>query len=182
MRYALSHKTSSTVAFGKISTKFGKLHLGLSEKGIALICFGRSFRTHLGRLKRRFPQIETQPRYFSPARRKLLRLAQQAISSYGKGRGNAFGRLPLDVDGTPFQCRVWQSISKIPWGKTVSYRQLAQRSGKPKALRAAASACGDNRLTLLIPCHRVVGSNGSLGGYAGGLTIKKKLLCYEAVV
>ena len=82
-------------------------------------------------------------------------------------------------DGTPFQQKVWREIKKIPRGKTVTYKELARRVGKPRAVRAVANAVGANKLLVTIPCHRVVRSDGTLGGYAGGLSAKKKLLALE---
>ena len=81
--------------------------------------------------------------------------------------------------GTPFQRRVWQEIAAIPYGETITYSELAERAGRPAAIRAAASACGANPIPLLIPCHRVVGKHGSPGGFAWGLTYKKELLALE---
>lgn len=85
-------------------------------------------------------------------------------------------KLPLDLRGTPFQLAVWSELLKIPKGETVSYAQLANKLGKPKAARAIGSACGANPIPFLVPCHRVVASDGSLGGFAFGLTMKQQLL------
>jgi O-6-methylguanine DNA methyltransferase len=82
-------------------------------------------------------------------------------------------------DGTPFQQKVWRAVMKIPRGKTTTYKELARRVGKPRAVRAVANAVGANKLLVTIPCHRVVRSDGTLGGYAGGLAAKKKLLALE---
>ncbi len=87
--------------------------------------------------------------------------------------------LPLDVQGTAFQERVWQALREIPPGTTVSYAELATRIGSPKAVRAVANACGANKLAFAIPCHRVVRSNGELGGYRWGLARKQQLLQRE---
>jgi len=87
--------------------------------------------------------------------------------------------LPLEIVGSEFQKRVWDELLKIPYGKTISYKDLASRLGNIKVIRAAAHANGVNPLPIVIPCHRVVGSNGSLIGYGGGLEIKKKLLILE---
>jgi AraC family transcriptional regulator of adaptative response/methylated-DNA-[protein]-cysteine methyltransferase len=84
--------------------------------------------------------------------------------------------LPVDVRGTAFQQAVWQALRAIPPGETVSYATLAARVGRPSAVRATGSACGDNGLAVLIPCHRVLRTDGSLGGYAYGLERKKALL------
>ena len=90
--------------------------------------------------------------------------------------------LRLDPDGTPFQKSVWQELQKIPFGKQISYQELANRLGDPKVIRAAASANGKNPIGVIIPCHRVVGSDGSMVGYAGGISRKKWLLAHESPV
>jgi methylated-DNA-[protein]-cysteine S-methyltransferase len=87
--------------------------------------------------------------------------------------------LPLSPQGTPFQQRVWKELCKIPYGETISYGQLASRIGNPNASRAVGLANGFNPIPIIIPCHRVIGSNGKLTGYGGGLPIKEKLLALE---
>jgi len=87
--------------------------------------------------------------------------------------------LPLVLDGTEFQLLVWRNLRKIPYGETVSYGQLAQRIGSPQAARAVGLANGSNPIPIIIPCHRVIGSNGDLTGFGGGLAVKKKLLALE---
>jgi len=87
--------------------------------------------------------------------------------------------LSLSPQGTPFQRRVWIELQKIPYGKTISYGELARRIGNPKASRAVGLANGSNPISIVIPCHRVIGSNGKLTGYGGGLPIKEKLLALE---
>ena len=89
--------------------------------------------------------------------------------------------LPLDLQGTPFQLAVWSELLNIPKGETVSYAQLAAKLGKPKATRAVGTACGANPLPFLVPCHRVLRRDGSLGGFAFGLTMKQQLLDREKV-
>ena len=88
--------------------------------------------------------------------------------------------LPLAPEGTEFQLRVWQSLRAIPYGETLSYAQLAQKIGNPKAVRAVGLANGSNPIPIIIPCHRVIGSDGSLTGFGGGLPNKKKLLALES--
>ncbi|MBL7790598.1 MAG: methylated-DNA--[protein]-cysteine S-methyltransferase [Chitinophagales bacterium] len=87
--------------------------------------------------------------------------------------------IPLELIGTKFQQRVWQELQRIPYGKTISYLQLSKNLGDEKTIRAAATANGANCISILIPCHRVIGSDGALTGYAGGLPAKKKLLIIE---
>ena len=87
--------------------------------------------------------------------------------------------MPLAPEGTPFQRRVWDALLEIPYGETTSYGEIARRIGQPQASRAVGLANGSNPLPIIIPCHRVIGSNGSLTGYGGGLPIKQQLLALE---
>jgi AraC family transcriptional regulator of adaptative response/methylated-DNA-[protein]-cysteine methyltransferase len=90
--------------------------------------------------------------------------------------------LPLDVQGTAFQARVWQALRRIPVGMTVAYGELARQLGDPRAVRAVAAACARNPVAVVVPCHRVVGSNGQLTGYRWGLDRKRRLLAAEGAV
>jgi len=100
------------------------------------------------------------------------------LNEYITGRREVF-EMPLLMCGTSFQKSVWKGLMQIPFGETASYLELAKRIGNEKAVRAVASAVGANAVSLLIPCHRIIGSDGSLTGYAGGLEVKKKLLELE---
>lgn len=101
------------------------------------------------------------------------------LEAYFDGKLKDFD-LPLVLDGTEFQLRVWNNLRKIPYGETVSYGQLAKRIGSPDAARAVGLANGSNPIPIIIPCHRVIGSNGDLTGFGGGLPLKKKLLALES--
>jgi methylated-DNA-[protein]-cysteine S-methyltransferase len=101
------------------------------------------------------------------------------LRAYFGGELQEFG-VPLALEGTQFQLRVWRSLQTIPYGETISYGQLAQRIGNPKAVRAVGLANGCNPIPIIIPCHRVIGSDGSLTGFGGGLANKKKLLALES--
>jgi methylated-DNA-[protein]-cysteine S-methyltransferase len=105
----------------------------------------------------------------------------QALEEYFTGKPVSFKALPLDLQGSPFHLRVWQELIKIPPGETVSYRELARRLGNPKSARAVGQACGANPIPLIVPCHRVISSNGTLGGYSSGLSRKRWLLAHEGV-
>ena len=109
----------------------------------------------------------------------LLRLCAKQLDEYFNGKRKDFD-LPLQQDGTEFQAKVWDLLCKIPYGKTISYNDLAKQYGDLKAIRAVASANGKNNLAIIVPCHRVIGSNQSLTGYAGGLWRKKWLLEHES--
>lgn len=108
----------------------------------------------------------------------VLAEAVRQISEYLEGGRREFS-LPLNPAGTDFQKKVWRELVRIPYGDTVSYAELARRVGSHRAVRAVGSANGKNPLCLLIPCHRVIASNGTLGGYSGGLERKRQLLEIE---
>lgn len=107
--------------------------------------------------------------------------AMRQLREYFKGSRREFD-LPLAPKGTAFQKRVWRGLQEIPFGKTWSYGELAKRVGNPKASRAVGAANGANPLPIVIPCHRVIGADGTLTGFGGGLPTKKKLLDLEAAV
>ena len=108
----------------------------------------------------------------------MLARGRAELLEYFRGKRRAFD-LPLDPRGTPFQRRVWEALAAVPYGETVTYGALARRAGSPKAVRAVGQANHRNPLPILLPCHRVVGADGSLTGYAGGLELKRFLLDLE---
>ncbi len=112
----------------------------------------------------------------------LLRLAAQKLEAYLKGEGDVLRDLPLSPRGTDFQKLVWQALRTVPYGETHSYAWLAQAIGKPKAARAVGAANGKNTILLAIPCHRIVGADGSLTGFTAGVEMKKQLLELEGAL
>lgn len=108
----------------------------------------------------------------------ILKETQKQLEQYLKGQRKVFD-LPLDATGTDFQKRVWLELSKIPYGKTFSYSEIAKKIQNDRAVRAVGTANGRNPISLIVPCHRVIAADGTLGGYAGGLEIKEKLLHLE---
>jgi methylated-DNA-[protein]-cysteine S-methyltransferase len=110
-----------------------------------------------------------------------LREASAQLQAYFAGELRVFD-LPLRMTGTPFQRLVWDELLRIPYGTTISYGELARRIGRPSASRAVGAANGQNPIALIVPCHRVIGSNGTLTGYGGGLDRKEWLLQHETVV
>ena len=103
---------------------------------------------------------------------------KKELMEYFEGKRKVF-EIPLEVEGTEFQKKVWTEMAKIPFGERMSYGELAQKSGCPKGARAVGLACNKNKIPIIIPCHRVVGKNGNLTGFAGGLDIKAQLLKLE---
>ncbi len=111
----------------------------------------------------------------------LSRRCYEQLEEYFAGKRRGFD-LPLETKGTPFQEKVWQALQTIPYGESRSYEEIAAQIGNPKACRAVGMANHRNPISVLIPCHRVVGKNGSLTGYAGGLEVKKQLLELEEII
>ena len=120
---------------------------------------------------------ETVPRTGAGA---IVRQAEQELREYFAGRRRTF-TVKLDLEGTEFQRKAWQAMCKIPFGETISYGDQARKVGKPKAYRAVGSANGKNPIPIIVPCHRVLASDGSLGGYSLGLSMKRRLLALEGV-
>lgn len=146
-----------------ISSPVGSLVLRASNKGLVSIDRGKAARVK-GEAK---------------AERNVA-LAASELAEYFAGKRRKF-TVPLDLQGTPFQLQVWQTLRRIPFGKAVSYGEEARMLGKPKAARAVGSANGRNPIPIIVPCHRVVAGDGSLGGYSAGLPMKRKLLALEGV-
>ena len=154
-----------TIRWAVVESSLGPMLVAATDKGVCRLSFGRG-REELERL---FPKAELVEGGADFAA--LLQRVVAAIDDPASGRD-----IPVDVRGTAFQERVWQELRKIPPGETRSYAEIAAAAGNPRAVRAAGSANGANHVPVLIPCHCVVRSDGSLGGYAYGLEIKQKLL------
>jgi methylated-DNA-[protein]-cysteine S-methyltransferase len=153
------------ISYTKIDSPIGELLLAADDKGLRHIEFMRSHRAHPPD-----PAWNQDPR--------PLKEAIGQLRAYFAGKLDTFD-LPLAPEGTEFQKKVWHSLLDIPFGETISYGQLASRIGNPNASRAVGLANGSNPIPIIIPCHRVIGSNGKLTGYGGGLPIKEKLLALE---
>jgi methylated-DNA-[protein]-cysteine S-methyltransferase len=121
------------------------------------------------------------PTVAGAARDSLLKEVHSQLEAYFEGNRRDFD-LPLAPAGTDFQCRVWKELVRIPYGTTLSYGAIARRIRRPAALRAVGAANGRNPIPIIIPCHRVIGADGTLTGYGGGLPIKEHLLSLEGVV
>jgi methylated-DNA-[protein]-cysteine S-methyltransferase len=104
---------------------------------------------------------------------------EERLQAYFAGDVSALESIPVDPEGTRFERRVWRTLQRIPAGKTLTYGEIARKLGSPNAARAVGGACGRNPIVLVIPCHRVIGSNGSLTGFGGGIERKRWLLQHE---
>jgi len=156
------------------ATSLGRLLVAATERGVCAITLGDDDATLENALNSEYPQ-STRTRVRGDAQ---LRAWVAAVRAYIEGSHREIA-VPLDVAGTPFQQRVWQALQGIPYGETRSYAQVAASIAAPSAARAVASACARNRVSLVIPCHRVVRGTGALGGYRWGLARKERLLARE---
>ena len=162
------------IVTGMTQTPLGSMCIGATSEGICLAEFsnGRALE----------PEFDTLRRHFQcdivPGSNGLLEQLRTELAKYFAGELTQF-QVPVVYPGSGFQQAVWDALRLIPYGESLSYEALAHRLGRPKAVRAVGTANGQNRIAILIPCHRVVNKNGQLGGYGGGLWRKKALLELE---
>lgn len=150
----------------KMASPVGELTLFASERGLAAVLWPNELR------RIRLAPVTEDPHY------PLLLEAERQLNAYFNGELRQF-TVPLDFVGTEFQKKVWQALVAIPYGETRSYAEIAQAIGHPAAVRAVGAANGRNPVSIIAPCHRVIGSNGKLTGFAGGLEAKAFLLAIE---
>jgi AraC family transcriptional regulator, regulatory protein of adaptative response / methylated-DNA-[protein]-cysteine methyltransferase len=164
---------SRRVSFALRDCSLGLALIGASADGLCALMLGDDRETLLRAARARFPDAEAGEggADFESLATRALELIEQP----GQGWD-----LPLDIEGTPFQRRVWKALCEIPRGSTTSYAQIAERIGQPRAARAVAGACAANRIAVAIPCHRVVRGDGDLAGYRWGVARKRELLAREA--
>jgi methylated-DNA-[protein]-cysteine S-methyltransferase len=160
-------KTKMNYSYKIMPTIIGKLKLVASDKGLAAILWenDKPSRVRLGVLT----EDKNHP---------ILLQAERELAEYLDGKRKDFS-VKLDPVGTPFQSKVWEALEKIPFGETRSYGQIAKQIGNIKAVRAVGAAIGRNPVSVVVPCHRVIGASGDLTGFAGGLKIKEQLLTLE---
>jgi len=163
-----------TVHISQVETPIGRIRVVSTETGLAYVELPRASGCGMrGWLHHHLPDagcVETGD---------VNRPAIAQILEYLSGERTDFD-LPLDLRGTCFQRQVWQALQEIPFGECRSYRDIAVAVGRPKAVRAVGAANGSNPVSLVIPCHRVINSDGKLGGYGGGLALKARLLAMES--
>ena len=155
------------------SSLLKRLFVASTEKGVCMVDFLTLEKAFLKELRKRFPG-----KIIRDDRKNKAVLSQ--LKKYLKGKLQLFD-CPLDFGGTPFERKVWSELAKIPYGQTRSYKEIAQATGHPKAFRAVGNANGNNSIPLIIPCHRVIESNGGLGGFGHGIKVKRKLLDFERI-
>jgi AraC family transcriptional regulator, regulatory protein of adaptative response / methylated-DNA-[protein]-cysteine methyltransferase len=158
----------------RIETPIGPMYAAATSKGICMFDF-----TDRRMLETEFKELRNYLKaVILPGESGFFTLLEKEMNEYFEGKRQTF-TVPLDAPGTEFQKSVWEVLRKIPYGTTVSYKQQSVKLGKPEAVRAVANANGHNRISIIIPCHRVIGENGMLTGYGGGLWRKQWLLDLE---
>lgn len=158
-----------TIRYEILDTSLGRLLVSVSEHGVCELSFGDDDGELIASCKQRFPKAQ-----IAPANKRTRDMAAALVAAVESPSGAP--DVPLDMRGTPFQRAVWEQLCAIPAGSTISYGELARRVGRPKAVRAVAQACGANPVAVIVPCHRVIGADGSLTGYASGIERKRILL------
>ena len=165
-------KYDPNMVYAECSSPHGNLYLAATPQGLAGMWFTD---------QRHLPDVSNWQRREDASQLHILKETQRQLEAYFAGKLQQFD-LPLDLNaGTLFQQTVWQALLKIPFGKTTSYGALSSSIGKPLAVRAVGTAIGRNPIGIIVPCHRVVGADGSLTGYAGGLHRKEAFLKLEGV-
>ncbi|MDR1221845.1 MAG: methylated-DNA--[protein]-cysteine S-methyltransferase [Tannerella sp.] len=164
----------NVICVTRVETELGTMIAGATGKGICLFEFA-DYKMLEMQLKQlivllKAPLVERESVHFDTLR--------EQVERYFKGELREFS-VPLDLAGTDFQVQAWLGLLNIPYGATISYAKQAEALGKPSAVRAVANANGKNRISIILPCHRVIGTNGTLTGYGGGIWRKKKLLELE---
>jgi len=168
--------TGVDISFAFGATSLGKVLIGATDRGVCYLQFGDSERELLEQLMGEYPNATISPSTALDNRQFATWMSVLNANLTGK---KVKASLPLDIQGTAFQKRVWEFLRTIPKGEVVSYAEVAQGIGSPKAIRAAATACASNRIGVLIPCHRVIRGTGELGGYRWGLARKRTLIDME---
>ena len=167
----------ATFHYTSVRSRLGRMMLAATERGLCSIQFGDADEALQALLAAEYPQATLLPA--PQPHHPHLALWIEALHRYLAGTATSLA-LPVDVRATAFELRVWNFLQGIPYGQTRSYAQVATELGQPQAVRAVASACARNQVALLIPCHRVLRSDGSLGGFRWGLDRKRSLLALEA--
>lgn len=158
---------SMTTYYQQMTCPFGTVHLYASEQHLKALLFK--------------PWAKVQTHEVINASNPVLDITMSQLEEYFLGTRQTFD-IPLEPSGTEFQQKVWQTLQEIPFGQTWNYGQLAKAIGNKNASRAVGAANGKNPISIIVPCHRVIGANGTLTGYAGGLTAKEWLLKHEGVL
>jgi AraC family transcriptional regulator of adaptative response/methylated-DNA-[protein]-cysteine methyltransferase len=162
-----------TLTFACRDTVLGPILMAATDRGVCFAQFGNDCESLQAQLRAEYPQAELQA-YQGQTDQQLDRWID-ALNGYIQNK-QPRPEIPLDLQGTAFQIKVWEFLLSIEEGDVVSYSELAEGIGRPRAVRAAASACGANRIAVLVPCHRILRADGGLGGYRWGLERKRTLL------
>lgn len=164
-------RQTSKYRYSKIKSPVGDLYAVSNSKQLTALIFDSGWKDF----------VKTEKIELLKMKDSVLKITEKQLNEYFTGRRTEFD-VPLVFAGTDFQKNVWKSLLSIPFGTTISYSEQAKRIKKPAAVRAVGGANGKNKICIIVPCHRVVGKNGSLTGFAGGIQTKEQLLRFEKII
>ncbi len=170
--------SAEVIRYAITETSLGRVLVARSEHGLCAVSIGDNSRDLVQALARRFPRASLSEA--GPGSTRWFATVASVVEDPSRAVSEEIP--PLDMRGTPFQLAVWQQLLAIPFGTTITYGELAERVGRPKAFRAVAQACAANPISVIVPCHRVIGGDGSLTGFASGIQRKRALLKRENVL
>lgn len=157
--------------YSQFTSPLGDLHILANSSQLVAVIFDKNWKSYSKKIK---PALNY-------SKNEVIQKTEIQLAEYFSGQRKEFD-IPLDINGTAFQVLVWKSLLEIPYGQTQSYSEQARSIHKPKAIRAVGAASGKNKISIIIPCHRVIGQNGVLTGFSGGINLKKKLLELENAI
>ncbi|MFC4098577.1 methylated-DNA--[protein]-cysteine S-methyltransferase [Paenibacillus xanthanilyticus] len=166
-----------TIYYAEVGSPIGPLLLAATDEGLCRIDFG-GYEEHEQELAAWTKRYRPGAEWMHAPRHPVVSAAAEQLAEYFAGGRQLFD-LPLDLWGTPFQRKVWQALTEVPFGAVCSYKHIAEAIGQPKAVRAVGGANNRNPIPVIVPCHRVIGASGEMVGYGGGLPIKRCLLDLE---
>lgn len=175
-RFVRASATGVTVQLTSVETPLGRVWIGAVDAGVRVVTVPSSSREACIQMLARAAPIDS-----IRDGGEMAEAMAAEIARYFAGELRRF-TVPLDLQGTNFQRRVWAEVATVPYGETATYHEIAERIGAPRAMRAAGAANGANPAAIVIPCHRLIGSDGTLRGYGGGLAMKRALLDLEQSV
>ncbi|MCB0661577.1 MAG: methylated-DNA--[protein]-cysteine S-methyltransferase [Saprospiraceae bacterium] len=172
---SIARKGKQVIHIERLATPLGPMFACATEKGLCMLEF-----TNRKMLETEFSQLQQKLKaVILPGKNQWLDQTRKELKEYFEGKRTTF-EVPLDAPGTDFQQKIWALLQKVPFGETRSYSDLAVKAGSPTSVRAVAGANGMNRISIIIPCHRIIGKDGELRGYGGGLERKRWLLQFES--
>jgi len=177
MQAVQKRSKNHAIQYTTADSSLGRMLVAATDRGVCAVAFAKNDKELIGELHDRFPGTEILPA--QNGHKSWLAEAVRYVADQTNGKHALAAAFPLDVSATPFQAKVWKALQAIPWGETRTYSELAKALGNPNATRAVARAIATNPVAVVVPCHRVIGKDGSLTGYRWGVERKRQLLAAE---